>query len=233
MIGLIVGAALLLAACSSGVEAPRSPDPGQSGTSPSPAPATPSAQAPLDATGCPVDDAAFCGTAVDVADALRRRDGGSLLPLSRSATIDCDEVAREYFPACASEDVLRGYGISGAAFLVEMLGRKAYRQQLEAVIDVIDPSYADDLGGGAAQILGVGTCGPDIPGRRTYHLAWTAAAPEGGGAAERLLGSFELTFEDDEWLIALWYVDTLERFEAEQTDPLTSAFCEAGLSPWS
>jgi hypothetical protein len=170
-----------------------------------------------------VDDEAFCGTAVDVATALSRREGGSLVPLSRSTTIDCDEVAREYFPACASDDMLRGYGISGANFLVEVLGRKAYRQQLEAVIG----------GLGSTQILGVGTCGPDIPGRRTYHLSWTAAAAETGDATERLLGSFELTFDDDEWRIALWYLDTLERWEAEQTDPLTSAFCEAGLHPWS
>jgi hypothetical protein len=47
------------------------------------------------------------------------------------------------------------------------------------------------------------------------------------------LGSFELTFEDGEWGIALWYLDTLEQWEAEQTDPLTSSFCEAGLYPWS
>jgi hypothetical protein len=35
------------------------------------------------------------------------------------------------------------------------------------------------------------------------------------------------------WWIALWYLDSLELWEAEQTDPLTSAFCEAGLHPWS
>jgi hypothetical protein len=188
---------------------------------------------PLDPSGCPVDDDAFCGTASDVAAALSGRETGTLFALSRSGTIDCAEVAREYFPACASDDVLQGYGVSGANFLVEVLGRRAYRRQLEAFIGGIDPSYADELGSGAVQILGVGTCGPDIPGRRTYHLTWTAAAAEAGAAAERLLGSFELTFDDEEWRIALWYLDTLELWDAEQSDPLTSAFCEAGLHPWS
>jgi hypothetical protein len=225
VLSLTIVVALASAACSSEGVAPGSPSAVSSSTT--------SPQAQLDPSGCPVDDDAFCGTAIDVATALNHRDGGSLVPLSRPTTIDCDEVAREYFPACASEDVLRGYGISGANFLVEVLGKGAYRQQLETVIGAIDPSYSDGLGAGSAQVLGVGTCGPDIPGRRTYHLSWTAAAAESGGAAERVLGSFELTFEDDEWRIALWYLDTLERWEAEQTDPLTSAFCEAGLHPWS
>ena len=223
--GVILVVALASMACSSetATPAPRSTVGSE----------TPTPPVPLDPSGCPVDDDTFCGTAVDVATALSHRDGGSLIPLSRPTTIDCAEVAREYFPACASEDILRGYGISGANFLVEVLGRSAYRRQLEAVVDAIDPSYSDELGGGTVQILGVGTCGPDIPGRRTYHLAWTAAAAEAGGDAERILGSFELTLEDDEWRIALWYLDTIERWEAEQADPLTSAFCEAGLHPWS
>jgi hypothetical protein len=180
-----------------------------------------------------VEDEAFCRTARDIATALSVREGGSLVRLSRSTTIRCDEVAREYFPACQAEDVLVGYGIGGADFVVEVLRRRAYRRRLEAMVGGIDPSYSDALGDGSVQLLGVGTCGPDIPGRRTYHLAWTAAGAETGGASERLLGSFEVTFDDDEWRIALWYLDTLERWEAEQADPLTSSFCEAGLHPWS
>jgi hypothetical protein len=223
--GLIFAMALSAAACSSD---PGTPEPSATVSS-----ATPSAPAALDPSGCPVDDEAFCGTAFEVATALGRRDGDAVFSLSRSTTIDCADVAREYFPGCGSDDVLEGYGTSGANFLVEVLERKAYRQQLGSVIDAIDASYADELGGGSAQVLGVGTCGPDIPGRRTYHLAWTAAGAEAGRASERLLGSFELTFEGDEWRIALWYLDTLDRWEAEQTDPLTSAFCEAGLHPWS
>jgi hypothetical protein len=94
----------------------------------------------------------------------------------------------------------------------------------------VDPSFADDVGSGDVRVLGVGTCGPDIPGRRTYHLAWTVAASD-AGPPERLLGSFELTFEED-WRIALWYLGPLDAWGAEQPDPLELAFCEAGRSPW-
>jgi hypothetical protein len=225
VVGLVLVAALASAACS--------PDAGTPAPSSSVSSGTPSTSPSIDPSECPVEDEAFCTTALEIATALSGRDGGSLVPLSRSTTIRCDEVAREYFPACEAEDVLEGYGISGANFLVEVLGRRAYRRQLEAIAGGIDPSYSDALGGGSVQLLGVGTCGPDIPGRRTYHLAWTAAVAEAGGASERLLGSFEVTFDDDEWRIALWYLDTLGRWEAEQADPLTSSFCEAGLHPWS
>jgi hypothetical protein len=194
---------------------------------------TPTPSSRLDPSACPVQDEAFCGTAQEIVSSLSGGEGASLVPLSRSTRIDCDEVEREYFPACASEDVLEGYGISGAGLLVEVLGRRAYRQQLEAIVGGVDATYSDELGGGSVQLIGVGTCGPDIPGRRTYHLAWTAAVAEAGSPSERLLGSFEVTFDDEEWRIALWYLDTLERWEAEQTDPLTDSFCEAGLHPWS
>jgi hypothetical protein len=182
--------------------------------------------------GCPVADERFCGAAVDVATALGKGDAGELFDLSRADTIECSEVAREYFPGCRTDTtVLEGYGLSGATFIVEVVSGDRYRRQLDAIVDGVDPAFSDELGDGAPRVLGVGTCGPDIPGRRTYHLAWTAAVSEGGAPAERLLGSFELTFEDD-WRIALWYLDTLEAWEAEQTDPLTQAFCEAGRTPW-
>ena len=54
---------------------------------------------------------------------------------------------------------------------------------------------------------------------------------EAGAPSERVLGSFELTFESD-WRIALWYLDPLSTWVAEQTDPLELAFCEAGRTPW-
>jgi hypothetical protein len=31
--------------------------------------------------------------------------------------------------------------------------------------------------------------------------------------------------------LSLWYPDTLQRWEAEQTDPLTRSFCEAERHP--
>jgi hypothetical protein len=186
----------------------------------------------LTAEGCPVLDEQFCQAAVEIAAALADGDAGVLFDLSRSSTIDCAEVAREYFPGCRTDTtVLEGYGRSGADFIVEVVSGGAYRRRLEATVDGVDSTYSDDLGTGAPRVLGVGTCGPDVPGRRTYHLSWTAAVQEAGAPAERVLGSFELTFEDD-WRIALWYLDTLQEWEAEQTDPLTGAFCEAGRNPW-
>jgi hypothetical protein len=127
--------------------------------------------------------------------------------------------------------VLEGYALSGPDFSVEVVDAARYRAQLDAVMSSLDTSFADDLGGGEVRVVGVGTCGPDVPGRRTYHVAWTAAASEGAAPAERFLGSFELTFEDD-WRIALWYLGPLAEWEVEQPDPLALAFCEAGRTPW-
>ena len=88
------------------------------------------------------------------------------------------------------------------------------------------------LGDGGVRVIGVGTCGPDVPGRRTYHLAWTAGLSDGADASQRVLGSFEFTFDND-WRIALTYLDVLERWEAEHSNPLTDSFCEAGRTPWA
>ncbi len=127
--------------------------------------------------------------------------------------------------------MLRGHALSGPDFVVEVVDEEGYREQLQAITSNVDPSYSDELGDGALRVIGVGTCGPDIPGRRTYHLAWTAAVSETGAPAERILGSFELTFAD-EWKIALWYLGPLEEWEIEQPEPLELAFCEAGRTPW-
>lgn len=180
---------------------------------------------------CPVLDDAFCTTAVEVLDALVARDAGRLFALSRRDRLVCADLATEYFPGCRTRDVLRGHALGGATFVVDVVGDAAYRGRLEAILGTIDPSFGDGLGDGSIRVLGVGTCGPDIPGRRTYHLAWTAAVRERGAPAERVLSSFELTFEDD-WRIALWYLDALETWEMEQPDPLELAFCEAGRTPW-
>jgi hypothetical protein len=220
--------AAVLAGCSPDPPAAEpSPEPrATTGTSPSPEPVR------YDEAGCPVLDEAFCATATAVVEALQAGDAGRLLELSRRGRLVCADLAVEYFPACDTDDVLVGYGLSGATFLVEVVDAEAYRGRLETFTANVDPAFSDELGDGAPRVIGVGTCGPDIPGRRTYHLAWTAAASEDGAPAERVLGSFELTFEDDAWAIALWYLGSLEEWEAEQPDPLDLAFCEAGLTPW-
>jgi hypothetical protein len=220
--GLVV-AGLLLSACASGAEPPS--------TTTSPAPGASATEAPTyDAASCPVFDEAFCDTAVEVIRALRAGDAEDLFELSREDRLVCARVAIEYFPGCDERDVLEGYGLSGPDFTVEVVDASGYRARLHDVMTSLDPSFADDLGAGDVRIVGVGTCGPDIPGRRTYHLAWTAGATE-DGSSQRLLGSFELTFHDD-WRIALWYLGPLDEWEAEQPDPLELAFCEAGRSPW-
>lgn len=182
-------------------------------------------------SSCPVSDEAFCSTAVDVIESLQAGDVDRLFALTRESRLMCAELATEYFPACQTDDVLEGYGLSGPRFVVRVIDENGYRRLLDAVVPNIDASFSDELGDGDLQVIGVGTCGPDIPGRRTYHLAWTAAVSRSGAPAERLLGSFELTHEDD-WRIALWYLGPLSEWESEQRDPLALAFCEAGRSPW-
>jgi hypothetical protein len=174
-----------VAACGSS-DAP-TPDPSSgspSVSSPSPTVTSTGVQT-LTRGGCPVPDDAFCDTATRIGRALVERDAADLLRFSRSTTLDCAEVAREYFPDCSdANDVLHGYGLSGADFLVDMVPRAEYGQRLDEVVAGIDPSFSDELGDGSPSLIGVGTCGPDIPGRRTYHLAWIAALGTDGGGGE-------------------------------------------------
>ena len=97
----------------------------------------------LTRSGCPIPDDAFCDTATRIGQALVERDAAELLRLSRSTTIDCAEIAREYFPDCSdANDVLHGYGLSGADFLVDVVPRGAYGQRLDEVVAGIDLSFS-------------------------------------------------------------------------------------------
>jgi hypothetical protein len=225
----LLGVAVLLGACAADPDAsssPRAVGTPSASTSAQPTPPT------YGVSSCPVADEAFCGTAVEVIEALRAQDADRLFELSREDRLVCAELNTEFFPGCATDDILEGHGLSGPNFVVEVVDEDAYRGKLDATVSAIDESFTDEQGDGDVAVVGVGTCGPDIPGRRTYHLAWTAAASEPGGQPKRLLGSFELTFQDD-WRIALWYLGPLTEWEAEQADPMRLAFCEAGRSPWS
>ena len=223
--------AAILAGCGSDSD-PESPSsPLASRTDDTAASPTPTGPLAYDASGCPVDDEAFCATAAEAIAALQAADVERLFALSREDRLICARVNHDYFPGCETQDVLVGHGSSGADFSVEVLDEENYREQLDAIVTNLEPSFSDELGDGSVRVIGVGTCGPDIPRRRTYHLAWTAAVSEQEAPAERVLGSFEFTFEDD-WRIALWYLDPLEEWEAEQPDPLELAFCEAGRNPW-
>ena len=193
---------------------------------------SPTAPAPtLEAAACPTADEAFCETATAAANALASKDADELVELSRADTVDCAEVLQEYFPQCRTDDVLVGHGFSDADLTVELLTEAAYRERLETITGGLDTTFTDQLGDGAVRVVGVGTCGPDVPGRRTYHLAWTAGLSDDGNAPDRVLGSFEFTFDSD-WRIALTYLDRLKRWEKEQPNPLTESFCEAGRTPW-
>ena len=185
----------------------------------------------VDRAACPVADEAFCETAAAVANALASRNGGELVELSRADTVDCADVLQQYFPQCRTGEVLVGHGFSDADLTVELLTETAYRERLEMVTSALDAAFTDQLGDGALRVIGVGTCGPDVPGRRTYHLAWTAGLSDDDNAPHRVLGSFEFTLDSD-WRIALTYLDTLERWKKEQSNPLTESFCEAGRTPW-
>ena len=186
----------------------------------------------VDRSGCPVEDEAFCEVATEAANALVAGDDQALLALSRQDTIVCDDVVIEYFPQCEAGATLHGYGLSGPQFIVDLVGEEAYVDHLDEITDRVDPAFTDELGDGAVRILGVGTCGPDEPSRRTYHLAWTAAYRSDDGEAERILGSFEFTLDDD-WRIALTYAGTIGDWQAEHPDALDEAFCEAAQTPWT
>ncbi len=216
---LTAGAAVLAVttACSSGREA---------------SPSTTEPPSTVDAANCPATDEAFCDTATRVANALASKNAGELFELSRADTIDCADVLPDYFPQCRTADVLEGHGLSDADLIVELVSQDAYRERLDTITSGFDTAFSDELGDGGVRVIGVGTCGPDVPGRRTYHLAWTAGLSEGADASQRVLGSFEFSFDND-WRIALTYVDVLERWEAEQSNPLTDSFCEAGRTPWA
>ncbi|MEQ1874097.1 MAG: hypothetical protein ABL953_10245 [Ilumatobacteraceae bacterium] len=176
----------------------------------------------FDAADCPVTDEVFCAMATEVANALAGRDAQQLVLLSRQDTIVCAEMNIEYFPGCVGQDTLTGYGLSGPTLVVEAANEADYLAALRDMTQPIDPT--------SVEIFGVGTCGPDVPGRRTYHLSWTAKHVDGDVATE-VVGSFESLFLDD-WKIVLSYFGTLEDWTAQENDPFSESFCEAGRTPW-
>ena len=184
----------------------------------------------VDASGCPVADESFCAVAVEVGNALVAGDVDRLVALSRMDEIVCADVAVEHFPDCTTGGVLRGHGLSDASQLVELVGDTEYRAELDEKLSAFDTTYSDEHGTGAVRLLGVGSCGPDQPERRSYHVAWTAAMDLDADSM-RVVGSFELNFKDD-WQVVLTYVDTLEHWEQAHQDPFTDAFCAAGRNPW-
>jgi hypothetical protein len=62
----------------------------------------------------------------------------------------------------------------------------------------------------------VGTCGPDDPERRSYHLAFEAADE---------LGSLELVRREGEWRIGMLFADTEAGWERQFDDPRSELAC--------
>ena len=73
-------------------------------------------------------------------------------------------------------------------------------------------------------MLGVGTCGPADPTRRSYHLAFTAGL-RGDGAPERWLGSLEFVMREGRWSVGLVYVDSVTAWRKEHRDPYRGIAC--------
>lgn len=155
----------------------------------------------------------------------------AILERSRSERFDCQEVEPDFFPGCGSANVLEGYALTSSAPFIEVLDVKAYGTQLEEILGGVDASFSDDRGDGAMTILGVGTCGTADLASRSYHLVWTAGVSEEGRTPERLIGSFELTY-DDGWAIGLWFLDTAEAWTEVYADPFAEVGCGGGSSPW-
>jgi hypothetical protein len=106
------------------------------------------------AAACPVDDAALCGRAAAAASALVAGDIDRLVELSYSDEFRCDELPAELFPDCAPGKVLEGHAFTDGQGEIRILAEARYRAELDRL--------------GEAAVLGVGTCGPDDPERRSF-----------------------------------------------------------------
>lgn len=214
---------VLLAGCTTGSPA--------GGPSPSPV-ATP-APTFLAATGCPVTDTDFCARAAVAANALLTGDPDALASVVTVETFTCDQMPAGVVPACRPGQVLAGLGVFAVATKISVVPTADYLGWLSDLLDRVDPEFADERGSGRFAVLGVGTCGPDDPDRRSYHLAFTAALRgTGGQPTERWLGSLEFVRRDGAWGYALVYLDTVAAWRTEHSDPFRSLAC-GNVRPWT
>jgi hypothetical protein len=180
----------------------------------------------LTPAGCPIEDAAFCERAARTANALVARDADALVALGRAEPFPCAELDRALFPDCTGDEVLEGLAVAMSGPLFRILPEREFRAWLAELFGRVDSTYSDDRGAGALHVLGVGTCGPDDPERRSYHLAFTAGvAGEGGGASERWLGSVELVRREGEWVASVVYVDSVAAWRKDHADPFAELAC--------
>ena len=161
---------------------------------------TPSEEYP--AAACPVDDAALCGRAAAAADALAAGDVDRIVELSYADEFRCDQLPAELFPDCKPGRILNGHPATDGEAEIRILTEEAYRSRLTGL--------------GPADVRGVGTCGPDDPERRSYHLAF---------AAGERLGSIELVRREGRWWVGMLFDDTEEGWKRQFSDPLAELAC--------
>lgn len=154
------------------------------------------------AAACPVDDAALCGRAAAVANALVADDVGRLVELSHAEEFRCDEVPVDLFPDCASGRTLLGHASTDADGQIAILSEEEYRTRLASL--------------GRPAVLGVGTCGPDDPDRRSYHLAFES---------DEVLGSLELVRREGKWSIGMVFADSSSDWRKQFDDSRAELAC--------
>ena len=198
---------------------------------PSDAPTEVGSLGPFPPGACPVPDADVCTAAADLAQAILDGDNATIVGLSRADTFACSELDAAIFTGCETADVLEGHPIGAAGGAIEVHTPEAYLRELDALETSIEPSFTDDLGDGRARVLGTSACGPEDPARRSYYVAWMAAAARGGAAAaERIVGLYEFTFRDDGWRIGIAYIGNLADWEIGADRLVDDLAC--GVTPW-
>jgi hypothetical protein len=225
--GIVLSA--LLAGCTGGAA------PGPT-AGPTPASTAPVATAPpptrLAGPGCPVDDADFCRPALVAANALLAGDPAALRGVSAVETFTCDDMPAGMVPACRPGAVLRGHGVHSVASKISVVPARDYPRWLDAMLRRVATDFGDDRGPGRVVVLGVGTCGPADPQRRSYHVAFTAALTgPAGEPARRFLGSLEFVMREGRWVTPLMYLDAVDAWRSEYRDPFRDFAC-GNVRPW-
>jgi hypothetical protein len=188
---LALVALLALAACG-----------GDEGSAPAPSTDVETTAVAFPRDGCPVDDESACTRAASAATALQEGDAGRLVELSYADTFVCADLPAEMFPGCSPGKTVEGHAVTGADGKISVLSAEDYEARLAEL--------------GEVTITGVGTCGPEDPDRRSYHLAFWAAN-EGG--------SLELVRREDEWSIGIVYADSFANWKTVYDDPESELAC--------
>lgn len=171
--------------------------------------ASPSAS--LSASPCPVADAAACARLAAGVAALTGGDVAAVRALSFEETFDCATTPVDVVPTCRPGQVLTGYGRFSVAGRIEVIPAASYDSRVGAWL-ATDP----------VSVLGVGTCGPADPTRRSYHLAFETG--------DRL-GSLEFVLRESRWSVGVLYLDTVAEWRKEHDDPSRDIAC-GNIRPW-